>query len=318
MKTCTQDPPDIAIIIVNWNTCALLEECLLSVAADLEASGLRSAKVIVVDNGSTDGSVDMMRSSYPWVRVLVNEANVGFARANNQAFSVQLCDFYLLLNSDARLLPGTTARLLAEITVDEQVAVVGAALVNADYTFQASFSRYPTVASLIAQLLGLAPLLYGRHYPSAPLASSLRARDVDWVGGACMMIRREAMEDIGPLDEGYFMYVEDVDWCWRMRQAQWRVRYTPFAVAIHLGGASAAVTKPWVMARQWRALLRFMNRYRGRRQAQVVRLAVAAFGLLRAWLYLALALFGGQRRPQFVAAARANLNLALLRTEAPY
>ncbi len=318
MKTCTQDSPDIAIIIVNWNTCALLEECLHSVAADLEASGLQSAKVLVVDNGSTDGSVDMIRSSYPWVRVLVNEANAGFARANNQAFRVQRSDFYLLLNSDARLIPGTTARLLAEMRANEQVAVVGAALVNEDYTFQASFARYPTVTSLIAQLLGLAPLLYGRHYPSASLASSLKARDVDWVGGACMMVRREAIEDVGPLDEGYFMYVEDVDWCWRMRQAQWRVRYTPSAVAIHLGGASAAITKPWVMTRQWRAQLRFMNRHRGWRKALVVRLSVAALGLLRAWLYFAVALFGGQRRPQLVAAARANLNLALLRTETPY
>jgi N-acetylglucosaminyl-diphospho-decaprenol L-rhamnosyltransferase len=318
MKSCTQDPSDIAIIIVNWNTCALLEECLHSVAADLEASGLESAEVIVVDNGSTDGSVEMIRSGHPWVRVLVNEANVGFARANNQAFRFQPSDFYLLLNSDARLLPGTTARLLAELKSSEQVAVVGAALVNEDYTFQASFSRYPTVGSLIAQLLGLAPLLYGRHFPSAPLVGSLKARDVDWVGGACMMIRREAIEDIGPLDEGYFMYVEDVDWCWRMRQAQWRVRYTPFAVAIHLGGASAAISKPWVMARQWRALLRFMNKHRGPRQAQVVRLAVATLGLLRAWLYLALALFGGQQRSQLVAASRANLNLALLRTETPF
>jgi len=232
---------DVSVIIVNWNTCDLLRECLRSV---YDSMGELVFEVLVVDNASTDGSVEMVRSSFPQVRLLANAKNVGFARGNNQALALSRGHYALLLNSDALLLDGATQALVDLADAKPQAGIVGAQLLNVDGSFQASYTPFPNLWREFLILSGVGRMVYGRRYPSRGPEEEKGPQMVDYVEGACMLVRRAAVEKVGGLDEGYFMYAEDVDWCYAMQKRGWQVWYQPAAKVIHIGGGSSQNRRP--------------------------------------------------------------------------
>ncbi len=241
--------PDLSVIIVSWNVAALLRDCLRSVVRS-QAPGVRSqesgeliadscfltSEIIVVDNASADGSAAMVRVEFPAVRLIVNAENLGFARGNNQGIRVSGGRYVVLLNSDTIVPSGALATLVAFMDAHPTAGAVGPRLLRPDGTPQPyAFGGDPTLRYLLAR--GVNRLIFRR-----PLHDWVTdaVQEVDWVSGACLMVRRAAMDQVGLLDENIFMYFEDNDWCLRIRQAGWRVVFNPHVAITHIGGQSLA------------------------------------------------------------------------------
>lgn len=233
------DAPLVSVIIPNWNTRDLLARALDAVA--VSAAELPH-EVIVVDNGSTDGSLELLRARYPAVRVIANDRNLGFAAANNQGLALARGAACLLLNSDAAPEPAAIPVLWAALVERPRAGVVGPRLLNADGSLQGSRRRFPTPATLFVEstpVAGLPParrLVRRFHLADVPEAA---VQAVDWLVGACLLVRREAVAAAGPLDARFFMYAEEVEWQWRIRRAGWEVWYYPAARVLHDGGRSS-------------------------------------------------------------------------------
>jgi len=227
----------ISIVIVNYNTVALLEQCLQSIYAGAEGLSL---DVWLVDNSSQDESVAMVRSLFPQVRVIANRSNVGFSRANNLALAQCRSEYVLLLNPDTVVLGDALRRMVRFLDRHPRVGIAGGRVLNGDGTLQLACRRsIPTPAVAFFRLTGLSRLFpksrrMARY--NVTYQDPARTCAVDAVSGAFLMIRRRTMQDIGLLDERFFMYGEDLDWCLRAKQAGWRVMYYPRATIIHYKG----------------------------------------------------------------------------------
>lgn len=254
----------MSIIIVNWNTRAILLDCLDSIAAHPPS---RPYDVWVVDNASSDGSVAAVRERYPYVQVIENAENRGFAAANNQAIEASRGDYVLLLNSDTIVHAQALERMTRFLEAHPRVGVAGACLLNADGTLQPSWAAFP---SFWSELLGRNIRTRTPYRTDDGSAAYL----VDWVGGAALMIRRTVIEQIGVLDEGYFMYSEETDWCFRVRKAGWDICYLPNATIVHLGGQSSKKASARMKAELYRSKIRFYTKHYGRRQAHALSLAL--------------------------------------------
>lgn len=269
---------DLSIIIVNWNTRQILAECLRSIQATVKNITFEE---IVIDNGSTDGSQAMLHEQFPNVHLLQNSENVGFARANNQGMAASHGRFTLLLNSDA-LLHANAAQAMFELAVaNPRAGIVGACLLNVDGTFQASHTAFPDLWQEFLMLSGIGRTLYGRRHPSHGPEEDQGPQIVDYIEGACMLVRREAFESVGGLDEGYFMYAEEVDWCYTMRQNGWQVWYHPSAKVTHLGGGSSKNRQAQREADLYRGRLRFFRKYYGDRTAALLKLQIYCFTAIK-------------------------------------
>jgi len=251
--------PDLSIIIVNWNTRDLLIECLnsiLSTAADL------AVEIIVVDNASTDGSPAVVQRRFPEVRLIGNVANIGFAKANNQAMAISQGRYFLLLNSDTVVLPRALGALVRFADEHSKAGVVGCKLLNADGSLQESWASFPAFWSEVL----------GRNFRNRPqLPGMCGAYEVDWVGGACLLVRSAAIQQVGMLDENYFMYSEETDWCFRIKRAGWKVYYLANAEITHLGGGSASRTSPVQLIRLYESKIRFFRQHYGVASASLLR-----------------------------------------------
>ena len=240
---------DLGIVIVNYNTREDLARCLDSLAA---SEGRDRHAVVVVDNGSQDGSVEMVREGYPWVRLLVSERNGGYAYANNlglcslgyaQDVSASLPRYALLLNPDTILPPDALQTMVAYMDAHPEVGVSGPRLVRRDGSLDRACRRgFPTPRVSFYHLVGLARLFphsprFGR-YNMTYLDEHVET-EVDAVVGAFMLMRSEALEQAGLLDETFFMYGEDLDLCYRIKQHGWRIRYYPEVTVLHVKGAAS-------------------------------------------------------------------------------
>jgi N-acetylglucosaminyl-diphospho-decaprenol L-rhamnosyltransferase len=228
---------DLSIVIVSWNVRDLLRQCLHSVL-DLQTCKL---EVIVVDNVSTDGTVEMVQAEFPGVHLIVNTENRGFPAANNQGIAVAQGRYTMILNPDTEIVGDALATMVAYADENPDMGVVGPQLLNDDGSMQPSRRRFPTLATAFFEstwLQGCAPrrLLERYYVQEQPDDTTL---DVDWVMGAALMARREAIAQVGLMDEGYFMYSEELDWCKRFKDAGWRVVYLPTAQIVHYGGKSS-------------------------------------------------------------------------------
>lgn len=229
--------PTVSIIIVNWNTRDLLRQCLTSVVRETTVSN----EILVVDNGSTDGSADMVVVEFPVAYVIANRKNLGFAKANNQAIAKALGRYILLLNSDTVVLDRAIDRMIEFADQHLEAGVVGPKLVTSDGSLQSSCRNFPWLGNSIIAFLGSVHLLpYG--FLSARihrLWEHDQIRDVDWIIGACLLVRHEVIRQVGSLDEDFFFYSEDMDWCYRIKKAGWRILFYPDARVIHFGGQSS-------------------------------------------------------------------------------
>jgi N-acetylglucosaminyl-diphospho-decaprenol L-rhamnosyltransferase len=253
-------PIDVSIVLVSWNTRELLLACLESLP---QAVGSFRAEVWVVDNGSCDGSAAAVQRLHPTVHLIANPDNRGFAAANNQALHASSGRYVLLLNSDTIPQPGSIERLVQTADALPQAGVLGGMLLDPDGEFQASFADFPSLWSEWLSVSGLGARLLFRNYPSYGPRHSRVLRRVDYVPGACMLARREAIAQVGSLDEGYFMYSEESDWCWRMTRAGWQVWYEPAARIVHFGGQSTRQRRRAMVQALYRSKLRFFRRHYG-------------------------------------------------------
>jgi hypothetical protein len=290
--------PTLSVIIVNWNTRELLAQCIQSLYEHL---GELSCELVVVDNGSTDGSQALLRERFPQVCLLQNTENVGFARANNRGLAESDGRYALLFNSDAFATPHALQALVSVLESQPRAGIVGAHLVNADGSFQASHTRFPTLAREFLILSGLGRMLFGRWYPSYGPDTEQGAQVVDYVEGACLLVRRDAVNIVGGMDEGYFMYAEEVDWCYAMKQAGWQVWYQPAAKIIHLGGGSSRNRKPERERDLYRSRVRFFRQHYGSAAATWLKWQIYGFTALKILAHGALRFVTGGRRGRVVA-----------------
>ncbi len=293
---------DLSVVVVNWNTCRLLEACLQSVEA---ARHDLSVDVFVVDNGSTDGSVDLVRERFPGVLLIANASNRGFAGANNQAVERARGRYLLLLNSDAEVETEALRTLVTYADEHPEAGVIGPKLLNPDGTLQPSGGRFPTPASTVASLLGLNRLTGRPRYGTARDYS--KPADVDEVSGAAMLIRRAVIDQIGGLDEGFAWGYEDVDFCLRARRAGWRVTYVPAARVVHQWGASQRLAPAPTILKAIAGRRRYFEKHYGRVTASLIMVATFVSHLARLVIFA----LGGLRSR--VLRERARTELAVLR-----
>jgi len=239
-------PPALSVVIVSYQCGALLEECLGSLKAGL---GGLPAEVIVVDNASTDGTPRLVREGFPWVRFEESGANLGFARASNTGMALARGSHLLLLNPDTVTPPGSLRSAVEALEERPEVGMLGCKLVRPDGTFDHAAKRgFPTPLTALAYFTGVSRLRpHSRrlaHYTSGHVDADQES-PVDAVNGAFMLVRRAALEAVGPLDEDYWLYMEDLDWCYRFWQAGWPVLYHPGAEVIHVKGGSASSHRSW-------------------------------------------------------------------------
>ncbi len=236
--------PVVSVIIVNYNTRQMTLECLQKLYREL---GDIPSEVWVVDNASNDGSCNAIRSEFPQVRLIENTGNRGFGAANNQAMAAAAGEYFLLLNSDAFPKPGAVQVLIGYLRTRPQQAAVGPRLLNEDGSLQLSCFRLPSPALAWYENIWLSSAL-PRHrvFGNYRRWTHEEERTVDYIIGACMLIRRQAYEQVGGFDERFFMYSEEADWQKRMRDVGWTIGFTPEANVVHLGGASGATEKPHI------------------------------------------------------------------------
>lgn len=264
---------DLSIIIVSYNTRELLRACLRSAFDGLQRAGLRG-EVWVVDNASSDGSADMARAEFPLARVIANADNRGFAAANNQAIAESDARYVMLLNSDAEVRGDALGELVRALDARPRVAAVGARLVYADGSFQHSAFRFPGFAQILLDFFSLHHRLLDSQvngrYPRS-LYAGTEPFPVDHPLGAALMARSETIRQVGPLDDGFFMYCEEIDWCWRMRKAGWDVLCVPTAEVMHHGAGTTRKFREEMFVALWRSRFRLYAKHRGPRYTAWVR-----------------------------------------------
>lgn len=245
--------PDLTIVIVNWNTRQLLLDCLAAVPG---ATAGIIAETWVVDNGSSDGSVEAVRAQFPTVHIIANQDNRGFATANNQAIRVSSGRHVLLLNSDTIARPESLSRLVRFLDAHPEVGIAGSRLLNADGSLQPSWAMFPSIPT---ELVGKKVRIRRRY----PTVDGSLAYSTDWIDGAVLMIRRSILDQVGLMDESYFMYTEEVDWCYRTRRAGWKVCYLPDSEVVHFGGQSSKKAATRMKAELYLSKLRFFGKHYG-------------------------------------------------------
>ncbi|MFO7698194.1 MAG: glycosyltransferase family 2 protein [Anaerolineae bacterium] len=275
---------DLSVIIVNWNTRDLLADCLRSVYDTVHDLTL---EVFVVDNASSDGSAAMVREQFSDVRLIENTENVGFARANNQAIAQATGRYVLLLNSDTVLLPDAVRTLVAELDADAARCAVGPRLLNADGSTQPSCHPVLTPWREFWRLCFLDRLVPLAHYPFE-LDTDGDPREVQVLKGACILLRREALVQVGAFDERYFMYSEEMDLFLRLLRAGWTTYWVPAARVIHLGGRSTAQVADPMYLELYRSKAQFQDKFYGAAGVLAFRVLVTLAYLPRyAWAMLA-------------------------------
>jgi GT2 family glycosyltransferase len=246
------------IAIINHNTCAQLQACLTTVQHE------STSDVVVVDNISTDGSVNMVRSKFPWVTLYANSTNPGYGAAANHAIAACRAQYVLLLNSDTRLIPGTLEALTAYLDQHPRAAIVGPRLQNLDGSLQPSCYSFPTPFHVFLEettLIRLIRVVPGLRNIFQRTWAHHESRVVDWVLGAAIAVRRAAFNTVGGFDESFFLYAEEVDLAYRLRAAGWETHFTPVATVVHIGGVSTQQRRAEMAVQFYRSLSHFYVRH---------------------------------------------------------
>ena len=297
----------LCIVIVSWNVCHLLRDCLISVYSSpggrWDADGCfclggTKVDVCVVDNASSDDSVDMVRQEFPRVRLIVSERNLGFTGGNNLALRLCRHDYVMLLNPDTELVGNALAEMLAYLETHAQVGVLGPLLRYGDGRLQSSRRRFPTLMMAMME-----STLLEQWFPENRWRRAYHMRDtrddqvqeVDWVTGSCMLVRGQILQEIGLLDEEFFMYSEELDWCRRIANAGWRIVYMPRATVIHHEGKSSSQVVATRHIRFETSKVLFFRKHHGRARAEFLRLFLLATYVWRTLLEVVKFLLGSKR-----------------------
>jgi N-acetylglucosaminyl-diphospho-decaprenol L-rhamnosyltransferase len=270
---------DLSIVIVSWNVCDLLRECLSSIAASNDfcfEGSQRNAEVIVIDSASTDASIDMVQEQFKWVRSIEARSNVGFSKGNNIGIEASQGQFVLLLNPDTRIVDSALSSMVTYLQTHPEVGVVGPKLLNSDGTTQSSRRRFPTFWTAIFESTWFerfAPRRVLDRYYFRDVDENSPA-SVDWVTGAAFLVRREVIDNVGVFDESFFMYSEELDWQRRIKDARWQIAYLPEAVIVHHGGKSSDQVVPQRHIRFQTSKIRYFRKHHGLLIAGLIRLII--------------------------------------------
>ena len=294
---------ELDIIIVTWNSADVIGQCLSSL--DRFRPGCNHT-VTVVDNASGDGTPDLVSARFPQVHLVRSESNRGFAAANNQALEMTAGRFILLLNPDSEIRDNALDRLLDFMKEDDRVWVAGPALLNSDGARQHYGVRFPHVWNMLVESLFLDRVfarsrILGRH--KELFLDQETPRRVDYVQGAALLVRRSAIDAVGPLDEGFFMYFEEADWCYRMSRSGGETWLVPTAQVIHHGGADPGHYDQIRLIHYHRSLLRFLRKHYGLAHRTAARLVMLFRTLVRVVSWSMVFIF----RPGLRQAARSSL-----------
>jgi GT2 family glycosyltransferase len=283
---------NLSIVIINYNTKALLLDCLDSINKNTKNL---SYEIIIVDNASTDGSVEILkRLKNRELKIILNRKNLGFAKANNQGIEIAKGRYILLLNSDTQIPMEVLEKMTGFMDKNPKVAVASCALKNKDGSLQATGGYFPTLPRVITWMLFLddIPLMDKLIKPFHPMheksfiyrgeAFFQKMGERDWVTGAFFLVRREVFEEIGLLDEEYFMYTEEVDFCFRAKKKGWKVWYIPSLAITHFGGASSASEFPIIS--EYKGIKIFYRKHMPAWQMPVLRFLLKTGAVLRIFL----------------------------------
>lgn len=254
----------VSVIILSYNTKNFLKQCLESIIEEGKIEKVKDdLEIIVVDNGSTDGSVEEIEkfnfkaiSLNLKFKFILNKKNLGFGTGNNQGMKIAEGKYFLLLNSDTIVTDLAPLKMAKFIDENPDVGMVGCRLLNPDGSWQASCGYFPHLWVVFL-------MLFGEHWIGNLVRfSPPKTKEVDWVMGAAMMIRSEVLENAGWMDEGIFMYMDEVEWCWRIKKAGWKVMFYPEAEIIHFGGGSSPSGRKWPIVNIYRGLLYFYKKHK--------------------------------------------------------
>ena len=244
----------VSIIIPSWNTRELLRQCLKSLISNFQFP-ISNFEIIVVDNGSTDGSPTMVAKEFPQARLIKNKKNLGFGAANNQGMKTATGDYLLLLNSDTVVGKDAPLKMATFLAENPQVGAVGCRLLNSDGSLQSSAGPFPSLGVVFV-------MLFWEHWLKNLVRSSFKKTiEVDWVMGAALMVRREVIKKVGLMDEGIFMYMDEVEWCYRIKKAGFKVMFYPGAEIVHLFGGSSQTGRKDPILNIYRGLLYFYRKH---------------------------------------------------------
>jgi len=298
---------DVSITVVAWNVKDLLYNCLRSVYDQTKGVDF---EVIYVDNASKDGSVEMVRKEFAEVRILENEKNEGFIKASNQGIEIAKGRYILLLNSDTVILDNAIEKMVKFADSHPEAAAVGCKVLWPDKTLLRTCFMYPSCLNMLLSTTYLYKL-----FPKSKFFGRERmtwwdfndVREVEAICGCCCLVRREAIEQVGLMDEAYFVYGDDPDWCYRFKSNGWRILFTPEAKIIHVGDQTTKKMPKEFKLQLFGSQLIFMKLHRSKLAFQFARFLTALFCLLRVPYWLAMALLHRNQRKRSFEVARTYL-----------
>jgi len=253
---------DLSVVIVSWNVKEYLVKCLSSVNNNVKNL---SYEIIVIDNNSSDGTAEMIRQEFPEIKLTINRENVGFARANNQAFAQCNGRYILLINPDTYLIDNSINRLIEFLESHKEVGVVGPRLLNPNKSIQYICFDFPSLFSELLNSLNLDNLVRKKLFKSklAGLMERGIPFEVDWVSGACLILRSQILNEIGDLDEKYFLFSEEMEWCFRIKARGWKVFLMGNVFVIHYGSRSTKQNIHQMLIQRQKSRHIFFKNYRG-------------------------------------------------------
>ena len=265
---------DLSIIIVNYNTCEIVNNCISTIIQETKRILF---EIIVVDNASRDDSVNQIKKRFPSVRLIENKFNRGFAAANNQGISFAKGRYVLFLNSDTIVIDSAVEKMVNFLEGHLDIDALGCKLLNEDFTLQPSCYHFPSLLPIMGYILHLwlIPSL-----KKTILVQTLILKDynnvhpVDYVRGACLLVRKHTINKIGVFDEQYFMYTEEVDFCFRLKKAGFKLYYYPFAEIVHLGGKSSDPKSTELYIEKYKNTMKYFQKHYGNRKVLTYRFLV--------------------------------------------
>ena len=298
---------DVSVIIVAWNVRQLLHDCLKSVYEKMRDIDF---EVIYVDNASEDGSVDMVKEQFAEVRIIENDKNEGFIKANNQGIELAKGRYVLLLNSDTILLDNAIAKTVRFADANPDAAVFGCKVLNPDRTIQRTCFMYPSVLNMFLAATYLYKIFpksrfFGREHMT--WWGFDEARQVETICGCFSLVRKEAIDQVGLMDERYFVYGDDPDWCYRFKKAGWKVMFTPDGRIIHYGGQTVKQMRREFKLQLYGSELIFMKLHRNRLSFFIARFLIALFLFVRVPYWLVTGMLGKRQGRRSIATAKTYL-----------
>ncbi|MGD9347094.1 MAG: glycosyltransferase family 2 protein [Candidatus Aminicenantes bacterium] len=274
----TEVTPDLSVVMVNYNDRNHVKECLTSLKETVKDIPF---EIVIIDNQSTDGTPEWIREHVPGVRLIVNAENVGFARANNQGIKESRGKYILFLNTDTVLEPQAVAFLLEKLRSSKKIGAAGPALLHGERGYQVSFGKKVSFFREVFQKLILNPFHRFR------LKRGAKERRVGWLSAACLLTRKDVLEEVGPFDENFFLYFEDIDLCVRIRERGYELLYIPQARVYHLGGASTEGLKLFSRYHYRKSQIYFYEKHNSKASQALLRLYLRLnFNILLGWGHL--------------------------------